>query len=134
MRLLRTMMRDRSSAGAIAALAALLFLAQGLVGGFAHGSMLAKAHDPLQVICGLHGTENPSDSQHQNDGKADQCCTAACRIVSMASHAILATPDAVAPVRSASLETASVAQTAIPQSQRRRLLAQPRAPPFPEDA
>ena len=128
------MMRDRSSAGAIAALAALLFLAQGLVGGFAHGSMLAQAHDPLEIICGLHDTENPTDSQHKTGGDADQCCTTACRIFSMASHAIPTTTDAATPGRSASLETASVEQAETPQPQRRRLLAQPRAPPLSEDA
>lgn len=128
------MMRDRSSAGAIATLAALLFLAQGLVGGLAHGAMLAQAHDPLQVICSFHGTSDSSGNQHQNGGKADQCCTTACRIFSMASHAILATTDAAASAHSELLETTRLPQSETQQKHRRRLLAEARAPPLSQDA
>ena len=129
--LFRTLMRDRSSAGAVAMLAALLFLLQGLIGGFAHGAMVAQELDPSQIICSMHGSTGQSDGQTKpGTAKSGECCTAACRIFSMASQAILpadSVPVEVAVVASA---TRSIQADDRPQPQRRWLLSQARAPPI----
>ena len=129
--LFRTLMRDRSSAGAIAMLAALLFLLQGLVGGFAHGAMAAQALDPAQIICSMHGTSGQSDGQTKpGTTKSGECCTAACRIFSMASQAILSADSVPVEVALVEAATRSIQSDDRPQPQRRRLLSQARAPPL----
>jgi hypothetical protein len=54
MKTLRLVLRDRVSAGAIAALFAVMLLMQGLLGGVAQGSMASAAVDPFNVLCVSH--------------------------------------------------------------------------------
>jgi hypothetical protein len=129
MQLFRTLMRDRSSAGAIAMLAALLFLLQGLVGGFAHGAMVAQANDPSQIICSLHGTDQSDGKSKPGTAKQGECCTAACRIFSIVSQAILPADGIAVPITATATVMLPTQADDARQPRRRWLLSQPRAPP-----
>lgn len=83
---IRRIMQDRSSAGAIATLAVLLFLLQGLANGLASGNMAMAALAADEIICSSHMPEGGSGKQNpaQNPaGKtADSCCGTLCRLAS----------------------------------------------------
>ena len=96
MKLFRKVIQDQSSAGAIAVLALLLFLLQGLANGVAHGSMAATALAAEDIICSSHapdgGTAKPSPAQKL----AGDCCGTLCRLASATFTALLVSPTEIA--------------------------------------
>ena len=141
MGMIRTVLRDRVSASAIALLVALLLLIQGLLSGQAQGSMTASAVDPLHSICSITGdgvidhvdhAENTNDgtSHGQSHGKAADCpCCTLCRLAAHAMPAILGADTVILHIDAAGV----AANVFIPESvitpTLRGLIGQPRAPP-----
>ncbi|WP_262522964.1 DUF2946 domain-containing protein [Agrobacterium tumefaciens] len=93
MRFIRKIMQDRSSAGAIATLALLLFLLQGLVNGAANGSMAAAALAAGDVICSTHSPDGATGKENPASKLANNCCGALCRLASLSTAALPVTPD-----------------------------------------
>ncbi|HTO33886.1 MAG TPA: hypothetical protein VL202_22335 [Pararhizobium sp.] len=81
MKTLRLILRDRVSAGALAALVGFLLLAQGLVGGVAQGTMASAAVDPFNILCIAHETDG---AQKQAPGDpvqtAHDLCATLCQL------------------------------------------------------
>lgn len=123
-------MQDRSSAGAIATLAVLLFLLQGLANGLTSGNMAMAALATDEVICLSHMPEGPAKQDPAGKIAAD-CCGTLCRL---ASATIATLP--VTPVERADrvVTTDEVAflnfDAALPPSPP-NLESRPRAPPTP---
>jgi len=123
-------MQDRSSAGAIATLAVLLFLLQGLANGLTSGNMAMAALAADEVICSSHMPEGPAKQDPAGKIAAD-CCGTLCRL---ASATIATLP--VTPVERADriVTTDEVAflnfDAALPPSPP-NLESRPRAPPTP---
>ncbi|CUX12425.1 conserved exported hypothetical protein [Agrobacterium tomkonis CFBP 6623] len=123
-------MQDRSSAGAIATLAVLLFLLQGLANGLTSGNMAMAALATDEVICSSHMPEGPAKQDPAGKIAAD-CCGTLCRL---ASATIATLP--VTPVERADrvVTTDEVAflnfDAALPPSPP-NLESRPRAPPTP---
>lgn len=123
-------MQDRSSAGAIATLAVLLFLLQGLANGLTSGNMAMAAFAADDVICASHMPEGPAKQDPAGKIAAD-CCGTLCRL---ASATIATLP--VTPVERADriVTTDEVAflnfDAALPPSPP-NLESRPRAPPTP---
>lgn len=123
-------MQDRSSAGAIATLAVLLFLLQGLANGLTSGNMAMAALAADEVICSSHMPEGPAKQDPAGKIAAD-CCGTLCRL---ASATIATLP--VTPVERADriVTTDEVAflnfDAALPPSPP-NLESRPRAPPAP---
>ncbi|PYG55792.1 hypothetical protein N434_04237 [Rhizobium sp. UGM030330-04] len=121
-------MQDRSSAGAIATLAVLLFLLQGLANGLTSGNMAMAALAADEVICSSHMPDGPAKQDPAGKIAAD-CCGTLCRL---ASATIATLP--VIPVERADriIPTAEVAflnfDAALPPSPP-NLESRPRAPP-----
>lgn len=89
----RRIMQDRSSAGAVAMLALLLFLLQGLTTGVAHGNMAAMSIGADGVICSTHMPDGATGKQNQNPAKqANDCCGTLCRLAFAGAVALLASP------------------------------------------
>lgn len=89
---IRRIMQDRSSAGAIAMLAVLLFLLQGLANGLTSGNMAMAALAADEIICSSHMTEGGS-GKHNPAGKiADDCCGTLCRLASATAAALPVIP------------------------------------------
>ena len=127
---IRSIMQDRSSAGAIATLAVLLFLLQGLANGLTSGNMAMAALAADEVICSSHMPEGPAKQDPVGKIAAD-CCGTLCRL---ASATIATLP--VTPVERADriVTTDEVAflnfDAALPPSPP-NLESRPRAPPTP---
>ncbi len=127
---IRRIMQDRSSAGAIATLAVLLFLLQGLANGLTSGNMAMAALAADEVICSSHMPEGPAKQDPAGKIAAD-CCGTLCRL---ASATIATLP--VTPVERADriVTTDEVAflnfDAALPPSPP-NLESRPRAPPTP---
>ncbi|KRA61026.1 MULTISPECIES: DUF2946 family protein [Rhizobium/Agrobacterium group] len=127
---IRRIMQDRSSAGAIATLAVLLFLLQGLANGLTSGNMAMAALATDEVICSSHMPEGPAKQDPAGKIAAD-CCGTLCRL---ASATIATLP--VTPVERADrvVTTDEVAflnfDAALPPSPP-NLESRPRAPPTP---
>lgn len=96
MKLIRRIMQDRSSAGAVAVLALLLFLLQGLANGVAHGSMAATALAADDIICAAHMPDNGTQKQSPAEKLANSCCGTLCRLASASFTALLASPSEIA--------------------------------------
>jgi hypothetical protein len=92
MRFIRKIMQDKSSAGAIAILAVLLFLLQGLANGVTNGSMAALALEADGIICSSHLPEGVSGKQDPAGKLANNCCGTLCRLASTSAAALLVTP------------------------------------------
>ena len=127
-------MQDRSSAGAIATLAILLFLLQGLVNGLTSGNMASAALATGEIICSSHMPEGGSGKQDpasNSAGKvADNCCGTLCRLASTTIAALPVTPvertDRI--VRVVEVDFAD-RDAALPPPQP-NLESRPRAPPL----
>ncbi|MDR6102591.1 hypothetical protein QE369_002788 [Agrobacterium larrymoorei] len=96
MKLIRRIMQDRSSAGAVAVLALLLFLLQGLANGVAHGSMAATALAADDIICAAHMPDGVTQKQSPAEKLANSCCGTLCRLASASFTALLASPTEIA--------------------------------------
>ncbi|MDQ1186372.1 hypothetical protein QE408_003515 [Agrobacterium larrymoorei] len=96
MKLIRRIMQDRSSAGAVAALALMLFLLQGLANGVAHGSMAATALAADDIICAAHMPDGGTQKQSPAEKLANSCCGTLCRLASASFTALLASPTEIA--------------------------------------
>lgn len=86
-------MQDRSSAGAIATLALLLFLLQGLVNGAANGGMAAAAVAAGDIICSTHSPDGTTGKENPASRLANNCCGTLCRLASLSTAALPVTPD-----------------------------------------
>ncbi|MFK3776747.1 DUF2946 family protein [Agrobacterium sp. NPDC089420] len=82
MGLIRRIMQDRSSAGAIATLAILLFLLQGLANGLTRGNMAMAALAADGIICSSHMPEGGFGKQDPAGKIAADCCGTLCRLAS----------------------------------------------------
>jgi hypothetical protein len=130
MRLIRKIMQDRSSAGAIATLALLLFLLQGLTNGVANGNMATMALASDGVICSTHMPDGVTGKQDPAGKLANTCCGTLCRLAATAAAAIIDAPtELIAPIVSTSDVgfNAAYAKPAPPPPNRE---SQPRAPPL----
>lgn len=96
MKLIRRIMQDRSSAGAVAVLALLLFLLQGLANGVAHGSMAATVLVADEIICAAHMPDAGTQKQSPAEKLANSCCGTLCRLASTSFTALLASPTEIA--------------------------------------
>lgn len=96
MKFIRTIMQDRSSAGAVAMLALLLFLLQGLANGVAHGNMATMALAADEIICSSHSPAGATEKQDPAGKTANNCCGTLCRLASVSAAALLVTPNELA--------------------------------------
>ena len=130
MRFIRKIMQDRSSAGAIATLALLLFLLQGLTNGVANGNMAAMALASDGVICSTHMPDGATGKQDPAGKLANNCCGTLCRLAANAAVAVVEAPlELVAPiVPKAEIGFSAAYATPAPPPPNRE--SQPRAPPL----
>lgn len=130
MKILRLVLKDRLSAGAIAALVGFLLLAQGLFGGLAQGTMASAAVDPFNILCIAHETDAaqkrvPGDPvQGAHDLCATLCQLAASVPPVLPSHVA----GIVSPVQQADKPhpVREILTAAVPRGN----FAEARAPPF----
>lgn len=134
MRFIRRIMQDRSSAGAIATLAVLLFLLQGLANGMTSGNMAMAALAADDIICSSHMPDGSAGKQDPAGKLGDNCCGTLCRLASNTIAALPVTPferrdnvnppvelafadrDAVLPPSPPNLESRPRAPPALPQA------------------
>lgn len=130
MTFVRKIMQDRSSAGAVAMLALLLFLLQGLANGVASGGMAAMALSADDVICSSHTPASATDKKDSGTKTADNCCGALCRLASASTVALLVTSTELIASTVPKADVASLRHDAglLPAAPNRE--SQPRAPPF----
>ena len=129
---MRSILRDRVSASAVALLVACLFLIQGLLSGTVQGSM-ASAVDPFAIICSSSGHGSIDDAGHGNlpAKKAPECpCGTLCRLASAAMPAVLAAQAAVLYVAVETAIDAAIRTDADVSPALRGRIAEPRAPPI----
>lgn len=88
MRLVRTIMQDRSSAGAVAMLTLLLFLLQGLANGVANGHMASLALATDEIICSIHTQNGATEKQDPTGKLANNCCGTLCRLATASAIAL----------------------------------------------
>lgn len=123
-------MQDRSSAGAIATLAVLLFLLQGLANGLTSGNMAMAALAADEVICSSHAPEGPAKQDPAGKIAAD-CCGTLCRLASATIATLPVTPVERADRVVTADEVAFLNfDAALPPSPP-NLESRPRAPPTP---
>ena len=134
MKLIRRIMQDRSSAGAVAVLALLLFLLQGLANGVAHGSMAATVLAADEIICSAHMPGSDAGKQSPAEKLANSCCGTLCRLASASFTALLASPGEIAgrvvPHVQVTLWRWSESKISAPPTREQ----QPRGPPSPSHA
>jgi len=119
------------SAGAIAALFAVMLLMQGLLGGVAQGSMASAAVDPFNVLCVSHEGDGldqrlPSDSPVKN---GHDLCATLCQLASGHTPAL---PGRSVEIASPALRDAGetyFVQKNVPRAVLRSFFAEARAPP-----
>lgn len=129
MRFIRKIMQDQSSASAVALLALLLFLLQGLANGVAHGSMAAMALQADGIICSSHAPDGAAGQQNPAPQKANDCCGTLCRLASTSAAALLVTPTELVGREAPNVEIRFFhAGTTSPQRTINRE-SQPRGPP-----
>ncbi len=129
---MRSILRDRVSASAVALLVACLFLIQGLLSGTVQGSM-ASAVDPFAIICSSSGHGSIDDAGHGNlpAKKAPEWpCGTLCRLASAAMPAVLAAQAAVLYVVVETAIDAAIRTDADVLPALRGRIAEPRAPPI----
>ncbi|RJG43590.1 hypothetical protein D3Y55_04470 [Mesorhizobium sp. DCY119] len=133
MKLMRHLLKDRLSVGAIAALIGYMLLLQGLVAGFSQGAMAASALDPLHVICASDGTISTAakDPAGSPVDKAFQCpCATLCQLAATATPAVLGQLAVFAYAAPKDTNAVRFEQADVFQSVFRGLLAEARAPPL----
>lgn len=127
---IRRIMQDRSSAGAIAMLAVLLFLLQGLANGLTNGNMAMAALAADEIICSSHMPEGGSSKQNPAGKIADDCCGTLCRLASATAAALPVIPveraDNILPPVEVTFLNVDAALPPSPPNRESR----PRAPPF----
>lgn len=129
MKLIRKIMQDRSSAGAIAMLALLLFLLQGLANGVAHGNMAGMALAADDIICSTHAPAGTSEKQNPAGKIANDCCGTLCRLASTSAAALLVSPAELSGYLAPKVEITFLRQpTDLPSAAPNRD-SQPRGPP-----
>lgn len=127
----RRIMQDRSSAGAVAMLALLLFLLQGLTTGVAHGNMAVMSIGADGVICSTHMPDGATGKQNQNPAKqANDCCGTICRLAFASAVALLASPTELAGGIATSVDLAFFYPDATSPPLTANRESQPRGPPF----
>ena len=131
MKMMRRILGDRSSAIAVAVLAAYLLLLQGFVGGMTRSAMAASAADPLHAICITDGiaVELPHDGGAPAGKAADCPCASLCRL---AANPLPAIVSGTAPLDLQDIEVAAAEPLAEPGPTLpplRGFLPEPRAPP-----
>lgn len=110
---------------------AYLLLLQGLLSGTSRGAMAAAALDPLHEICFSSGAVGQAPEDGIPAKKSTECpCGTLCRLASTVMPAIL---GGEGPLKFAAIEV--VVATKLPLGEvasttPRRLIAEPRAPPF----
>ncbi len=130
MKFVRKIMQDRSSAGAVAMLALLLFLLQGLANGVSNGSMAAMALSADEIICSSHTPAGATGKQDTGTKAADNCCGTLCRLASASAVALLVTPTELTASIVPKVDVAFLHHDAhLPPAPPNRE-SQPRAPPF----
>lgn len=126
---IRRIMQDRSSAGAIAMLAVLLFLLQGLANGLTSGNMAMAALAADEIICSSHTPEGGSGKQNPAGKIADDCCGTLCRLASATVAALPVIPieraDNILPAVEVAFRNVDAALPPSPPN----LESRPRAPP-----
>jgi hypothetical protein len=131
MKTMRLILRDRISATAMALLFAYLLLLQGLLSGTSQGALAGASIDPLHEICFSSGSVGRTTDKESPAKKASDCpCGTLCRLASMDMPAIL---GGELPLRFAAIEVAVAAKfplERVASTTPRRLIAEPRAPPF----
>lgn len=128
---MRRMLRDKISVTAIVTLFAYLLLLQGLLSGTSQGAMAAAAVDPLHEICFSSGAVGQATNDENPAKKALDCpCGTLCRLASTDMPAIL---GGEGPLKFSKIEVAVAAKLPLKEVASitpRRLIAEPRAPPF----
>lgn len=129
---IRRIMQDRSSAGAIATLAVLLFLLQGLANGLTSGNMAMAALAADEIICSSHmpeggGKQDPAPNPASKI--AADCCGTLCRLASATIATLPVTPveraDKITPTDEVAFVNFDAALPPSPPNRESR----PRAPP-----
>ncbi|UXS39731.1 DUF2946 domain-containing protein [Agrobacterium tumefaciens] len=126
---IRRIMQDRSSAGAIAMLAVLLFLLQGLANGLTSGNMAMAALAADEIICSSHMPEGGSSKQNPAGKIADDCCGTLCRLASATAAALPVIPIERADNILPTVEVAFLNVDAVLPPSPPNLESRPRAPP-----
>lgn len=132
MRLVRAVMQDRSSAGAVAMLALLLLLLQGITAGFAHGSIAAMSIGTDEIICSSHMSDGVTVKQNQQPAtkKGNDCCGTLCRLAFAAAIALVVSPTEMTGGIATSIDlTFFHSETGSPPATANRE-SQPRGPPL----
>jgi hypothetical protein len=136
MKIMRLLLRDRVSAGAIAVLVAYLLLLQGVLSGMAQATMIASmaasAVDPLHVLCSSSGTAaDPANNDGAPARKAPDCpCGTLCRLASTAMPAILDGQTGLIPIATPVALDVHFPTDNVPPPALRGLIGEPRAPPL----
>ncbi|WP_174020512.1 DUF2946 family protein [Agrobacterium fabrum] len=126
---IRRIMQDRSSAGAIATLAILLFLLQGLASGLTTSNIAMAALAADEIICSSHIPDGSAGKRDPVGKIAGDCCGTLCRLASATIATLPVTPVERADRIIASGEVAFVNfDAALPPSPP-NLESRPRAPP-----
>lgn len=129
MKLIRKIMQDRSSAGAVAMLAFLLFLLQGLANGVAHGNMATVALAADEIICSSHSPAGATGKQDPAGKTANNCCGTLCRLASVSAAALLVTPNELTTTLLPKVDIAFVRPQANQPATPLNRESQPRGPP-----
>ncbi|MFF2319975.1 DUF2946 family protein [Agrobacterium sp. NPDC058088] len=129
MGIIRRIMQDRSSAGAIATLAVLLFLLQGLASGLTRANMAMAALATDDIICSTRMPEGGSGKQDPAGKIAGDCCGTLCRLASATIATLPVTPveraDLLIPTDAVAYIKFDAASPPSPPN----LESRPRAPP-----
>lgn len=122
-------MQDKSSAGAIATLAVLLFLLQGLANGLTSGKMAMAALAADDIICSSHMPEASPGKQDPAGKVADNCCGTLCRLASATIAALPILPAERFDRIVSAVEVAFLGPDAALPPSPPNLESRPRAPP-----
>ncbi len=131
MKTMRRILRERSTAGALAALVALMMLLQGVFAGMAQSAMAAAATEPPGIICSVHGAVSNEPAGRENPyGKGLTCpCATLCQLASGSAAALPAGFIGLAHTISDAGFTGYFDRPAVSHVLVRGFLAQARAPP-----
>ncbi|MEZ2128858.1 MULTISPECIES: DUF2946 family protein [unclassified Sinorhizobium] len=131
MKIMRLLLRDRVSAGAIAVLVAYLLLLQGALSGMAQATVAASAVDSLHVLCSSSGiAADPANNDGAPAKKALDCpCGTLCRLASTAMPAILDGQTGVIPIATPVALDVHFPANNVFLPALRGLIGEPRAPP-----
>ncbi len=119
------------SAGAIAALFAVMLLMQGLLGGVAQGSMASAAVDQFNLLCVSHEGDG-LDQRLPSDGpvkSGHDLCATLCQLASGYTPALPGRPVEIASPALRDAGEAYFVRKNVPRAVLRSLFAEARAPP-----